>query len=230
MIKILLADDPNNTIHMERRLLNRENFSISSVSDGNKVMELAARERPDIILMGSRLSGLNREECCKVLKSDPALKKIPVIMVVENGQEQECLKAGCDDIITKPINKFELFKKLKGHIDLLVREHIRIPMKISASYSINGEEFPCKVLDMSESGMLIASDKNHAIKSSILLKFVVPTSHIAILSLGMVTRIVENITLSTGEISIGYGIKFRKMPNIGVQVIAKACQTDLSDN
>ena len=100
MIKILLADDAKNTIHMERRLLNRENFSISSVSDGNKVMELAARERPDIILMGSRLSGLNREECCKVLKSDPALKKIPVIMVVENGQEQECLKAGCDDIIT----------------------------------------------------------------------------------------------------------------------------------
>ena len=58
--------------------------------------------------------------------------------------------------------------------------------------------------------------------SSLLLKFVVPNSEIAILALGEGTRIVENANLSASRPTVGYGVKFLKMPNVGKQIIAKA--------
>lgn len=222
--KVLLVDNVDYYIDMKKRLIKRENCDVVTASDGNMALELTIKERPDLVLMDRLLPGMSGEECCRAIKEDPSLKDIPVILIIVKGQEEEirnCLKAGCDDYITKPLNNLELIKKLQQHLNVVVREHIRIPMSISASYTHNGEEYSCKVHDVSEGGMFIITEKPLSVKSSILLKFVVPSSDIAILALGEVMRIVEDLPSSTGKPRPGYGIKFLKMPNVGKQVIAK---------
>lgn len=223
--KVLLVDDVDYFIDMKMRLLKRANCDVITASNGNMALELTIKERPSLVLMDSMLPGKNGVECCHSIKNDPALKSIPVIMIVLKGQEEEiqrCLKAGCDDYITKPLDKTELIKKIQERLDVVGREHIRITLNISAYYTVNGSEHTCRVIDLSEGGMLIASENPLTIYNSLLLKFVVPTSEIAILALGEVTRIVENINLSNSKPTVGYGVKFLKMPNVGKQIIAKA--------
>lgn len=223
--KILLVEDVNYFVEVQKRLLKRTNCDIITTADGSQVFDIACKERPDLILLDTILPGMNGDECCKRLKGDPSLKQVPIIMTILEGRDDEkemCLKAGCDDYVTKPINREELLNKIKKHLDLIVREHVRVPMKIVATYTFQGEEFSCKVHDVSEGGMHIISDKPLPLNSSILLKFVIPVSEVALLALGEVVRIVENIP-STGSSPVkGYGIRFLKMPNVGKIIIAKA--------
>lgn len=223
--KILLVEDVKYFVDVQKRLLKRTNCDLITISDGSQVLEIATKERPDLILLDIILPGMNGDDCCRAIKSDSSLKDVPIIMTILEGREDEkerCLNAGCDDYITKPINREELLNKVKKLLDLIVREHVRVPMKITASYSFQGEEFPCKIHDVSEGGMLIISNNPLTINSSILLKFVLPVSDVAILALGEVVRAIDNVS-SFGTVPVkGYGIKFTKMPNAGRMIIAKA--------
>lgn len=223
--KILLVEDVKYFVDVQKKLLKRTNCDLIVTSDGSQVLEIAAKERPDLILLDTILPGMNGDDCCRAIKNDPTLKDVPVIMTILEGREDEkemCLEAGCDDYITKPINREELLDKVKKRLDLIVREHVRVPMKVTASYSFQGSEFSCKIHDVSEGGMLIINNNPLAVNSSILLKFVLPVSDVAILALGEVVRVIDNIS-PIGTVPVkGYGIKFIKMPNAGKMIIAKA--------
>jgi len=110
---LIVEDNPDNMITIKAILKNK--YNIVEVYDGEKGLELAQSQIPDIILLDMSLPKMSGEEVVKNLKKNEETKNIPVIAVtakVMKGEKEKVLKAGCDEYVPKPINSYELKEKI----------------------------------------------------------------------------------------------------------------------
>lgn len=118
--RVLLVDDSATVISLEKMVLRDENCEIFTAANGVLAIEAAIRERPDIILLDIVMPVMDGIECVKRLKSSHITGHIPVIMVTTKGNAtmvSQAYEGGCDDFITKPIDKVELLQKLRRYWD-----------------------------------------------------------------------------------------------------------------
>jgi CheY-like chemotaxis protein len=117
MPKILLVEDNEMNRDMLSRRLERKGYQVVCAVDGQLGLELAARERPDLILMDMSLPVLDGWEATRRLKADAATRGIPVIALTAHAMasdEQKAREAGCDDFDTKPIELPRLLAKIEA--------------------------------------------------------------------------------------------------------------------
>ncbi|MBX3746796.1 MAG: response regulator [Verrucomicrobiae bacterium] len=115
MPRILLVEDNEMNRDMLSRRLQRRGFEILCAVDGHEGLDLAARERPDLILMDMSLPGVDGWEVTRRLKADPTLRQIPVIALTAHAMstdEDQARAAGCDDYDTKPVELARLLGKI----------------------------------------------------------------------------------------------------------------------
>ena len=115
--KILLVDDAETILMMERMILNKAGYELITAKDGQEAVTKASAERPDLILMDVVMPKMNGFEACKQLRSQDATKAIPIIMVTTRGEAESVesgFQSGCSDYITKPINGLEVLSKVKS--------------------------------------------------------------------------------------------------------------------
>ncbi len=113
--KILLVDDTDTILLFLKTLLAGQNFDFLTAKNGAEAVEKARRERPDLVLLDIFMPVMDGIEACRVMKGDPELKSIPVIIVTarrEAENVERCLDAGCDDYVFKPVRKLELLDKI----------------------------------------------------------------------------------------------------------------------
>ncbi len=114
--KILLVDDNENIRDALAPLLEREGFKISIAADGIEALKETRETLPDVILLDIMIPKIDGYDVCRIIKNDPALKKIRVIMLTAKGQahEQERGKeVGADAYIVKPFSPLEVLSKIK---------------------------------------------------------------------------------------------------------------------
>ncbi|MDH3976163.1 MAG: response regulator [Deltaproteobacteria bacterium] len=213
--KILIVDDVKFFIELQKSFLKRTNCSILTANDGHEALKIIKAERPDLILLDLYMPEMNGDECCKLVKSDPELKQTPIIMVTKAGEEDEkakCLLAGCDEFVTKPINRMELLGKVKNFLHVLVREHVRAPINTDVTFLTDGEEHTSAMHDISEGGMFIVCTKPLDVGSGLVLRFKLPKSETVYEAEGDVVRIIEDSSALPSHIMPGMGIKFSKIP------------------
>ena len=112
---ILLVDDSASMLILEREILGAEPYDLVVARNGRKALDQADAERPDLILLDVVMPKLDGFETCKRLRQDPATREIPIIMVTTRGEGENVEKgyeAGCNDYVTKPIDKAELLAKV----------------------------------------------------------------------------------------------------------------------
>lgn len=115
MPKLLLVEDNEMNRDMLSRRLQRRGFEVVCAFDGQQAIDLAASERPDLILMDMSLPVLDGWEATRRLKADPNLLSIPVIALTAHAMvadEHRARKAGCDDFDTKPVEFTRLLQKI----------------------------------------------------------------------------------------------------------------------
>jgi DNA-binding response OmpR family regulator len=118
--KILLVDDSNTILMMERMILTKGPYELLTATNGEEAVEKALREQPDLILMDVVMPKMNGFEACRRIRSEDSTKDTPIIMVTTRGEVQNVetgFQAGCNDYVTKPINGAELMAKLKTFLD-----------------------------------------------------------------------------------------------------------------
>ena len=107
MIKVLYVEDNDDNVYMlKMRLELLDEFEVLTAEDGEKGCDLAAAERPDIILMDLEMPGIDGWEATRRLKSNSQTSDIPVIALSAHalaGSREKALAAGCDEFDTKPI-------------------------------------------------------------------------------------------------------------------------------
>jgi DNA-binding response OmpR family regulator len=117
--KILLVDDANTILMMERMILNKEPYDLITAKDGKEAVSKAEAERPDLILMDVLMPNMNGFEACREIRKKEATKITPIIMVTTRGEAENVQKgyeSGCNDYITKPINSAELLAKIQNYL------------------------------------------------------------------------------------------------------------------
>lgn len=119
MKKILIVED----VELNRDLLGQlleDDYALVYAEDGLAALALAARERPDLILMDLSLPKLDGFEATRRLKADPTSTAIPVIVLSAHamkGDEEQARAAGCNDFLTKPIDEDLLFAAIARQLE-----------------------------------------------------------------------------------------------------------------
>ena len=115
--KILLVDDSNLILMMERMILNKGPYVMVTASNGEEAVAKAAAEKPDLILMDVVMPKMDGFEAVRCIRASAVTSAIPIIMVTTRGEEgnvETGYSVGCTDYVTKPIDGTELLSKLRS--------------------------------------------------------------------------------------------------------------------
>jgi two-component system, OmpR family, phosphate regulon response regulator PhoB len=99
--------------------LQSEGIRVIQAADGTEALLLIEEEQPDLILLDWMLPGTSGIEICRQIKSRPAFRLIPVIMLSARSEEVDKvrgLETGADDYISKPYSIIELLARVKAHL------------------------------------------------------------------------------------------------------------------
>lgn len=119
--KILVVDDEPINLQVLRQILQGD-YRLLFARDGEKALQLAADERPHLILLDVMMPGLNGLETCRRLKSGTTTRAIPVIFVTalsEASDESAGFDAGAVDYITKPVSPAVVRARVRTHLSLV---------------------------------------------------------------------------------------------------------------
>lgn len=118
MNKVLVVEDEPDNAKMMSRMLRMRGFEVALAADGNTAVEMARSQRPDIIVMDLLLvGGIDGSEATRQIKSDPATRMIPIIMLSASqlaSFQNEAFQAGAQDVDTKPVDFDRLIEKLQA--------------------------------------------------------------------------------------------------------------------
>ena len=123
MERILVVDDDLAVRELIEIILHQAGYDVLSVADGKSAVEIAQKEKPDLVLMDVRLPVMDGYQACMQITSDPVTKHIPVVFISARGQVEEIrlgLSAGAVDYFVKPFSPELLKKRIQ---ELLVIYH-----------------------------------------------------------------------------------------------------------
>lgn len=113
--KVLLVEDEESIRKFVKINLEREGYIIFEAGSGEEGIEVARRERPDIVVLDIMLPGIDGFEVCKTLRGEfPSLGIIMLTAKAEDYDKIMGLQYGTDDYLTKPFNPTELTLRIKS--------------------------------------------------------------------------------------------------------------------
>jgi CheY-like chemotaxis protein len=130
---LLLADDSVTIQKVVELIFAHGEYDLKCANNGDAALEQARLARPDLVLADANMPGRNGYELCAAIKADPALKKVPVLMLAgtfEPFDEEKARSAGADSWITKPFESQALIDEVDG---LLVRSESSSEEELSES-------------------------------------------------------------------------------------------------
>lgn len=117
---VLIVEDNELNMKLFRDLLEAHGIATIETRNGMEVLEIARTKKPDLILMDIQLPEVSGLDVTKWLKSDEALKSIPVIAVTAfamKGDEEKIRQGGCEDYISKPISVSRFVEVIQTYLN-----------------------------------------------------------------------------------------------------------------
>jgi two-component system phosphate regulon response regulator PhoB len=115
--KILVIEDEPDIVEVITYNLEREGYEVRSARDGEEGLRRTRQENPSLVLLDLMLPGIDGVELCRTLRSDPATRSIPIIMLTAKGDESDVvlgLGVGADDYVKKPFSPKELVARVRA--------------------------------------------------------------------------------------------------------------------
>jgi formate hydrogenlyase transcriptional activator len=138
---VLVVDDEPLNVELLEQELRAAGYRTIAASSGEEGVALAARARPDLILLDVRMPGIDGHEACRRLKASEATRRIPVIVLTaltETSDKVRAFREGAVDYLTKPFETEELLARVGTHIAL--RREIEAHRKSRATVRLLVEE------------------------------------------------------------------------------------------
>ena len=161
--KLLLVDDEPTNLQVLRQIL-QDDYRLFFAKDGDKALEMAARERPDLILLDVMMPGMTGYEVCTRLKQDEMTVATPVIFVTalaDVDDEARGFEVGAVDYITKPVSSPIVRARVRTHLSLvrvdeLKQTRLQIVQRLGLAAEYKDNETGLHVIRMSHYSRIFA--------------------------------------------------------------------------
>lgn len=114
---ILVVDDHEQNLELLQAYLEEIGCKVRTARDGIEALAEIDAGQPDLIILDVMMPRMSGYQLCTKLKSDPAFRDIPIVMVTalsEVGDVERAVECGADDFLTKPLHKIELITRAKS--------------------------------------------------------------------------------------------------------------------
>jgi two-component system KDP operon response regulator KdpE len=135
---ILVVDDEPQIRRVMRSTLTSHGYVITEAKNGEEAIELARKEKPDLILLDVNMPGISGIETCREIRRG---SNAPIIMLTVRSAERDkvlALDAGADDYVTKPFGIEELLARIRAALRRYSTEE-SVPAFVSKDFSVDFE-------------------------------------------------------------------------------------------
>lgn len=220
---VLLVDDIKLFQEVERGFLKESSVRVLTAANGLEALDSIKNRRPSLIFMDQRMPVMDGPACCAAIKADPDLKNIPVVMVIASTREQdiaECRKAGCDEILFKPIDRKVFLDTGRKFLPMIDRREKRVPCKTMVVLRIEEDVCYSTSKDISEHGMFVELDQPVKINDKVDISFVLPGSTSELIeAMGRIAWVNSALSSMNPSYPKGFGLEFLQISEESVQRI-----------
>ncbi len=174
MHKILLVDDMRSFLDLETTFLQRAECRVFTAATGLEAVRLARAEKPDLIILDLEMPEMNGIQACRILKSDPATQKTPIIVLTSMQMEDEARRAGAEHYVRKPIDEPRFLAEIKKFLPIHERADPRVTIDVPISFWRDGEPSVGRLMNLSRSGVFIATDQVQPVGARVEISFSLP--------------------------------------------------------
>ncbi len=117
MSHILVVDDDLSILGVMKRVLEKSEFSVDTVTNGQDALTHITAKRPDLVILDIIMPHMDGLEVCRRIRTDPYLSKIPILFLTAKDRPAdiaEALDAGGDDYISKPFEVVEFMARVRA--------------------------------------------------------------------------------------------------------------------
>jgi putative two-component system response regulator len=132
--RILCVDDDPVNLDLLEAILSQKDYIILKAKRGAEALEIMNAQAMDLVLLDVMMPGIDGFEVCRIIKDNPVMNHIPVVMVTGLADKQsrlQGLEAGANDFLSKPIDSIELLVRTKNLLRIkefedFLKEHNKI--------------------------------------------------------------------------------------------------------
>ena len=219
---LLLVDDEPANLHVLKHIL-QDDYRLLFARDGQRALELAAAERPQLILLDVMMPGMTGHEVCAQLKSDPHTSDIPVIFVTALSSVEDEIRGfelGAVDYISKPVSAPIVKARVRTHLSLVRAEVLRqtrlnIVQALGMAAEYKDNETGLHVIRMSHFSRIIALEAGLSPDEAEELLHAAPMHDVG--KIGIPDAILQK----PGKLDENEWLIMQKHPEIGAQIIGE---------
>jgi uncharacterized protein (TIGR02266 family) len=209
---VLIADDNQFFIELEKTFFRRDEFSLITASSGVEALKAVYSANPDLVFVDLYMPDMNGDECCRVIKSDPRTKEIPVVIVTMSGKEadiERCRKAGCNEILFKPINRERFIETTKKYLKVQERDQVRYFARLQISFGKeDSQRMSDYAINLSTGGVFLETTNLMEENTPLAAEFVLPNRNISISCKARVAWVNHPDLIKNQNLPVGMGIQF----------------------
>jgi CheY-like chemotaxis protein len=209
--QIVLTDDPDLVEVIESSFFGREGYSLKKVSSGPEAFKFIEEEAPVLAILSLGMEKFGGEECFRMVKKDPFLCLLPVILISNNSpwDRKKCKDAGCDNVIVRPIDSWALISMCCQLLNIVGRASPRRRVSIPVHWGPKDDGAQSgTIVDINSGGMFIHTENYLPPDKSITLKFTLPEVGRTVCCQGKVAWINHPEWIKSMELPAGMGICF----------------------
>ena len=222
--KVLLVDDVSMFIELEKDYLQLSAVNVFTARDGEEALRICRVERPDLVFMDLHMPLMNGAECCRAIKRDSQLASA-VVLITSEGKDADrriCLEAGCDDFLTKPLDRqvfLETARKLLPSID---RRDMRANCRFNVKFRAFGITLSGFAANLSQNGLYLAADVEVEKGTQVDLIFALPEPIGSIVQAkGRVAWLNTSKARRKPALPEGFGVEFLSLSEEAAQQIGR---------
>ena len=117
--RILVIEDNEQNLYLVKFILEKSGYEIHEARDGQEGIDMAARVKPDLILLDIQLPVMDGYAVARTLRTMPDLDKVPIVAVTSYamaGDREKTIAAGCNGYIEKPINPDTFLRQVEQQL------------------------------------------------------------------------------------------------------------------
>jgi len=119
MKRILIVEDNETNMYLIRFILRKSGYEVIEAGTGEEGVELAIKEKPDLVIMDIQLPGIDGLEATQRIRNSEVNEELPIVVLTSYamvGDKEKALKAGCTGYIEKPINPETFMAEIEKYL------------------------------------------------------------------------------------------------------------------